>query len=107
MIRRPPRSTLFPYTTLFRSEATADPRLLDWRKRARQYLEGPWRETLLAPLPRSVLAPREAGVGMQFGLGPPTGPGHRPAGFPTAHAVAQVAQAARRAGFSAGRGHAP
>src|SRR5258708_29010248 len=23
MIRRPPRSTLFPYTTLFRSEATA------------------------------------------------------------------------------------
>src|SRR3712207_8449287 len=25
MIRRPPRSTLFPYTTLFRSEAAADP----------------------------------------------------------------------------------
>src|SRR3712207_7259166 len=24
MIRRPPRSTLFPYTTLFRSEADAD-----------------------------------------------------------------------------------
>src|SRR3712207_7460366 len=24
MIRRPPRSTLFPYTTLFRSEAVAD-----------------------------------------------------------------------------------
>src|SRR5256885_8845918 len=24
MIRRPPRSTLFPYTTLFRSSATAD-----------------------------------------------------------------------------------
>src|SRR3712207_7035073 len=24
MIRRPPRSTLFPYTTLFRSEITAD-----------------------------------------------------------------------------------
>src|SRR2546426_12472123 len=24
MIRRPPRSTLFPYTTLFRSQATAD-----------------------------------------------------------------------------------
>src|SRR5690554_7599302 len=24
MIRRPPRSTLFPYTTLFRSERTAD-----------------------------------------------------------------------------------
>src|SRR3712207_6893597 len=26
MIRRPPRSTLFPYTTLFRSEATAQVR---------------------------------------------------------------------------------
>src|SRR2546427_7975585 len=26
MIRRPPRSTLFPYTTLFRSHAPADPR---------------------------------------------------------------------------------
>src|SRR3712207_8821477 len=25
MIRRPPRSTLFPYTTLFRSPAAADP----------------------------------------------------------------------------------
>src|SRR3712207_7541607 len=25
MIRRPPRSTLFPYTTLFRSEGTTDP----------------------------------------------------------------------------------
>src|SRR5260370_26692881 len=28
MIRRPPRSTLFPYTTLFRSEATE---LIGWR----------------------------------------------------------------------------
>src|SRR3712207_7444454 len=27
MIRRPPRSTLFPYTTLFRSEACAKPLL--------------------------------------------------------------------------------
>src|SRR3989449_6084464 len=27
MIRRPPRSTLFPYTTLFRSPAAAAPRL--------------------------------------------------------------------------------
>src|SRR2546422_7970405 len=26
MIRRPPRSTLFPYTTLFRSNATRNPR---------------------------------------------------------------------------------
>src|SRR3712207_8328114 len=28
MIRRPPRSTLFPYTTLFRSEPGTDPGLL-------------------------------------------------------------------------------
>src|SRR2546430_13267748 len=27
MIRRPPRSTLFPYTTLFRSEAEGGPRI--------------------------------------------------------------------------------
>src|SRR2546430_10413065 len=29
MIRRPPRSTLFPYTTLFRSVALLDPGALD------------------------------------------------------------------------------
>src|SRR2546426_3423525 len=29
MIRRPPRSTLFPYTTLFRSERDRDPPNLD------------------------------------------------------------------------------
>src|SRR2546422_5159506 len=32
MIRRPPRSTLFPYTTLFRSEMTARPPLRRTRK---------------------------------------------------------------------------
>src|SRR2546425_9443953 len=32
MIRRPPRSTLFPYTTLFRSLAVGQP---EWRRRAR------------------------------------------------------------------------
>src|SRR3712207_8021353 len=35
MIRRPPRSTLFPYTTLFRSEVTAT--------------QGGWRERNFAP----------------------------------------------------------
>src|SRR3712207_8681169 len=29
MIRRPPRSTLFPYTTLFRSEMVREERILD------------------------------------------------------------------------------
>src|SRR5688572_31434990 len=33
MIRRPPRSTLFPYTTLFRSPSAAAPRLV--RRRCR------------------------------------------------------------------------
>src|SRR3712207_8113621 len=41
MIRRPPRSTLFPYTTLFRSEAwarmTKNPE--DRRNAASQYIE--------------------------------------------------------------------
>src|SRR3712207_7929219 len=30
MIRRPPRSTLFPYTTLFRSMQTGEVKLMDW-----------------------------------------------------------------------------
>src|SRR3712207_9445900 len=37
MVRQPPRSTLFPYTTLFRSEAAGDERRLDGR-RARQHV---------------------------------------------------------------------
>src|SRR3712207_9491701 len=32
MIRRPPRSTLFPYTTLFRSAAKVDPLFLEGRE---------------------------------------------------------------------------
>src|SRR5437899_5526062 len=32
MLRRPPRSTLFPYTTLFRSEASSVMHELRWRK---------------------------------------------------------------------------
>src|SRR5687768_18251616 len=33
MIRRPPRSTLFPYTTLFRSTDSRDPRRTEWLAR--------------------------------------------------------------------------
>src|SRR5256885_13121496 len=44
MIRRPPRSTLFPYTTLFRSESGAP--------RRESLLEQPWRR----PACRSNLA---------------------------------------------------
>src|SRR2546425_9662526 len=32
MIRRPPRSTLFPYTTLFRSRIDRDRRVSVWRR---------------------------------------------------------------------------
>src|SRR5256885_13320345 len=42
MIRRPPRSTLFPYTTLFRSEShnSSDPSSIDLRK---AYLFKQWK----------------------------------------------------------------
>src|SRR3712207_7310046 len=36
MIRRPPRSTLFPYTTLFRSAGSARPRLRSGGARGRE-----------------------------------------------------------------------
>src|SRR5688572_31958945 len=39
MIRRPPRSTLFPYTTLFRSQATRDGRQVDDRRAALRLLD--------------------------------------------------------------------
>src|SRR5690349_22561809 len=32
MIRRPPRSTLFPYTTLFRSDGVGGPVILAWKE---------------------------------------------------------------------------
>src|SRR2546430_13828004 len=41
MIRRPPRSTLFPYTTLFRSPQPAAPRVLRMRP-ARHATQGVW-----------------------------------------------------------------
>src|SRR5258708_31827296 len=42
MIRRPPRSTLFPYTTLFRSHCVSE--CGSWPREPRQYLaERDWR----------------------------------------------------------------
>src|SRR2546427_7129393 len=38
MIRRPPRSTLFPYTTLFRSRSVL-PLEMDWMEHARHTVE--------------------------------------------------------------------
>jgi hypothetical protein len=37
-------------------EVDGDERLLSWRKRSREFLEGTWRETLLSPYPGSRLA---------------------------------------------------
>src|SRR3712207_7741907 len=42
MIRRPPRSTLFPYTTLFRSPpAELFEDVFTWRRRTAQLISGP------------------------------------------------------------------
>src|SRR5690348_17710307 len=56
ILRRPPRSTLFPYTTLFRSRAAAGRTIL--RRRRRRVVQ--WqRVDLWLPLPlRYPLAPR-------------------------------------------------
>src|SRR3712207_7753799 len=68
MIRRPPRSTLFPYTTLFRSRATAT-------DKTRKYTVG---ETL--PLVQEVRTMRVDDVyagtmtAVKFGLRSPGGP---------------------------------
>src|SRR3712207_8949446 len=47
MIRRPPRSTLFPYTTLFRSRGGDDVAELAGRRHALGLLEGPLGAPLL------------------------------------------------------------
>lgn len=40
-------------------EVKADERLLSWQRRSREFLQGPWRETLLAPYPGSRLSPQQ------------------------------------------------
>src|SRR5258705_5217493 len=40
MIRRPPRSTLFPYTTLFRSSSTCHVCFPMWRQKSASYAVG-------------------------------------------------------------------
>src|SRR3712207_7395057 len=55
MIRRPPRSTLFPYTTLFRSEAARPP--------ARPHLQGVRAAEVPRPAPRPGLLARAAAPG--------------------------------------------
>src|SRR3712207_8339673 len=59
MIRRPPRSTLFPYTTLFRSLGEPDQPgdLRDLRRR-----EAGWRQGVLGPPGGALLRARETVV---------------------------------------------
>src|SRR3712207_7431938 len=71
MIRRPPRSTLFPYTTLFRSadqrldplavDELADGRLVDQRP------QGPLGLELLDPIGRHEVAQRDQVAGPPLG----------------------------------------
>src|SRR5256885_4818791 len=49
MIRRPPRSTLFPYTTLFRSEVQKNLKYFEWKDDFDDdyFTEDPYEEILL------------------------------------------------------------
>src|SRR3712207_9228407 len=81
MIRRPPRSTLFPYTTLFRSRGRLRLRARDLHGGGRHEPGGP----LLAPRARAAprgVGPRERHGGQRRGLrrAPRRGPARRPAG---------------------------
>src|SRR2546430_17417300 len=64
MIRRPPRSTLFPYTTLFRSVRIGERARLGARQGERQRREEPARESL-------AVRERPGGVGFQRALSQP------------------------------------
>src|SRR3712207_7715153 len=50
MIRRPPRSTLFPYTTLFRSPAAAADVSTELRRASRIFGSMPVKQAATAPL---------------------------------------------------------
>src|SRR2546427_3935095 len=60
MIRRPPRSTLFPYTTLFRSLDEDSPR--EVRPERTEPLAGAIAEDAVGAFARQVVAVDEAGV---------------------------------------------
>src|SRR3989337_116845 len=125
MIRRPPRSTLFPYTTLFRSETCATPPRYHGRKNRRK---SPRRHGRVgralppgSPCPSPDPVHRHAGGGRRSGLpgAPPLPPderhvarpragraggGHpRPLGHP-AHLRAESARPLLRPGLRAGAG---
>src|SRR2546430_8565508 len=61
MIRRPPRSTLFPYTTLFRSQVVAAIAGVPLEERGRYGFGGEGHPSILARLRRAHRAPRQGG----------------------------------------------
>src|SRR5256885_12879598 len=73
MIRRPPRSTLFPYTTLFRSDETAERAALLFQSRSGRKsgtdLPGQRRAAVLARLPCGSWAAALACVPCRSGAG--------------------------------------
>src|SRR2546430_3434811 len=74
MIRRPPRSTLFPYTTLFRSSAARADTLQDYVARSAAILglsvPGFWLATLLIVLPAIWWGWRPVAEFTEFGTNP-------------------------------------
>src|SRR3712207_6880224 len=61
MIRRPPRSTLFPYTTLFRSRPDAARRILPGQALGQRECLGVGDAAVLIALQAHALAPRHLG----------------------------------------------
>src|SRR3989449_6915115 len=64
MIRRPPRSTLFPYTTLFRSILTGEGARLTWTEKLDRLLAVDLRGTVLASWAAVALMREQAGGGV-------------------------------------------
>src|SRR3712207_8248930 len=66
MIRRPPRSTLFPYTTLFRSSVAADGKATIWSSSQGQFMVRAM-TSLLTGIPQSDIRAIPAEIGGGFG----------------------------------------
>src|SRR2546426_4605312 len=79
MIRRPPRSTLFPYTTLFRSRGgrAREPRLLGGPRPGRGRGRAQWRDAAPQPAPAHPSGSGGAGGGRRGRLHPRSRPARR------------------------------
>src|SRR3989449_1546754 len=71
MIRRPPRSTLFPYTTLFRSLAG---RTSEDRQRAAEQIAARERLAVVPPFDHLDIVAGQATVGLEIAQAPPHAP---------------------------------